>query len=332
VGADAGTALIAPDSFKGTLSAAEVAAALGHGFEQAGWSHDACPLGDGGEGTADALVAALGGERRRATVTDPIGRPVGAEYVLLADGTAIVEVAAASGLTLLADGERDPLRATSRGTGELIALAAKDAHEVLVAVGGSATNDGGAGALAAITDAGGIRGARLVCLCDVDTPWELASRTFGPQKGADPAAVAELEQRMDTAARALPRDPRGVARTGAAGGIAGALWATFDAELRPGAEHVCDVVGFEKRAAAAPLVVSGEGRLDATTTAGKVVAEVARRCRTAARPLHAVVGRDDSDERVRALLGLASIREAGTPAQLADAARAIAEAHPERIR
>jgi glycerate 2-kinase len=333
VGADPATALIAPDSFKGTLDAAAVAAALGAGFEAAAWARDACPLGDGGEGTSDALLAAAGGERVRAIVTGPIGQPIEAEYALLDDrGTAVVEVAAASGLALLTPEQRDPVGATSRGTGELIALAAHDAAEVLIAVGGSATSDGGAGALAALEDAGGIGSARLVCLCDVATPWELATRTFAPQKGADPETLAELEQRMETFALGLPRDPRGVPRTGAAGGIAGALWAVWNAELRPGAEYVCDAVGFDARAAAATLVVTGEGRLDQTTLEGKVVAEVARRCGEAGRPLHAVVGQDCSDDWGRGELGLASIHEAGSVAGLERAGHEIADLYSVRGR
>lgn len=323
--AQARTALLAPDSFKGTMTAAEVAAALGAGFESAGWRFDACPLGDGGEGTGAAIAAAVGGDWVEAVATDPLGRQVDAGYHLLAGGdVAVVEVAAASGLALLAPAERDPLVATSRGTGELIARAARDAAEVLIAVGGSATTDGGAGALAAIDDAGGIGSARLVCLCDVTTPWELSAPTFAPQKGADAAAVAELETRLERLAATLPRDPRGVPATGAAGGISGALWARFGAELCAGAEHVCDVAGFDARARAAALVVTGEGRLDATTMEGKVVAEVARRSRALGRPLHAVVGRDDSGDEVRAELGLASVREAGDETGLARAAAQIA--------
>ncbi|HSI79360.1 MAG TPA: glycerate kinase, partial [Solirubrobacterales bacterium] len=188
-------ALLAPDSFKGTLSAAAVVDALASGLESVGWELDRCPLADGGEGTAEALAARIGGRPVATDVHDPLGRPLRAAFTLL-DGppVAVVEVAAASGLALLDPDERDPEATTTRGTGELILAAARRAEQVLVAVGGSATNDGGEGAVAAIREAGGLGDVRLSCICDVLTPWERASATFGPQKGADPAAVERLER------------------------------------------------------------------------------------------------------------------------------------------
>jgi len=177
--------VLAPDSFKGTLTAPQVAAALAGPLEEAGYQVDRCPLADGGEGTADALLVARGGQLVEVDAHDPLGRAFGSSFALLGDGaTAVVETAAASGLALLAPGERDPERASTRGTGELIVAAARRAAEVLVGVGGSATTDGGRGALEAIAMSGGLGGARIICLCDVRTPWELAARTFGPQKGA----------------------------------------------------------------------------------------------------------------------------------------------------
>src|SRR4051812_21085827 len=205
--------LVAPDSFKGTFRAPEVAAAIGRGLEAAGLAPpDLCPVADGGEGTLEVLLTALGGETAASAVTDPLGRPVEAGFALIEDGaTAIVEMAAASGLGLVAPRERDAEAATSRGTGELIVAAvAAGAQVVLIAVGGSATTDGGAGAIAAIEEAGGLDGARLVVLCDVRTPFEQAAKVFGPQKGADPAAVARLTARLQAMAATLPRDPRGV--------------------------------------------------------------------------------------------------------------------------
>src|SRR6478735_8548176 len=163
--------LVAPDSFKGTFRATEVAAAIGRGLESAGLRPpDLCPVADGGEGTMEALLTALGGETAGARVHDPLGREVDAGFALLeGGGTAVVEGAQASGLGLVAEAERDAEAASSRGTGELIAAA------VLLACGGSATTDGGAGAIEALTEAGGLRGARLVCLCDVRTPFERAA-------------------------------------------------------------------------------------------------------------------------------------------------------------
>jgi glycerate kinase len=313
--------LAVPDSFKGTLSAVEVAEAIARGIEEAGGEADRCPAADGGEGT----MAALGGEPRTAPAHDPLGRRIEAEYAELADGAAVVEVAAASGLTLVESGERDPEAASSAGSGELIAAAIRaGAETVLVAAGGSASTDGGAGAIAAIEAAGGIGGARLEVLCDVRTPFERAAATFAPQKGADPAAAKRLEQRLDELAATLPRDPRGVAMSGAAGGLAGGLWAAFGAELRPGAGFVLDRLGFDRRIAAAELAITGEGRLDAQSREGKLVGEVAARCHDASRPAHAIVGENGLGREEGARLGLASVIEAGDPGAISAAAAAIA--------
>ena len=202
-------ALVAPDSFKGTLSAAEVAGAVAGGLRAAGREAVELPVADGGEGTMDVLLAALGGERREARVSDPLGRPVTAAFALLDDGaTAVVESAQASGLGLVAEGDRDAFAASTRGTGELIAAACEaGAATVLVTVGGSATTDGGRGALEALDEA--VVRPRLEVLCDVRTAWEDAARVFGPQKGADPAAVRKLEMRLD---HARPRGPEGPTR------------------------------------------------------------------------------------------------------------------------
>ena len=184
--------LVAPDSFKGTFSAPKVAAAIGRGLERAGlMPPDLCPVADGGEGTLDALLAQLGGELVAIEVQDPLGREIRAGFGLVEDGgTAIVEMASASGLGLVGEDERDAWAASTYGTGQLIAAAAQaGAQVILVAVGGSATTDGGAGALEAIADHGGLRGARIVVLTDVRTVFEDAPKVFGPQKGADPDMV-----------------------------------------------------------------------------------------------------------------------------------------------
>ena len=312
--------LLAPDSFKGTFSAPEVAAALAPPLERGGHAVDRCPLADGGEGTADALRGALGGRHVAADAHDPLGRPIGSSFVLLGDGSAVVDTAAASGLELIAPGERDPEAASTRGTGELIVAAARGAPLVLVGIGGSATTDGGAGALEAIAAAGGLGDARVVCLCDVRTSWESAADTFGPQKGAGPEAIARLARRLDDLAATLPRDPRGVPMSGGAGGRAGALWAAGGAALAKGAAFVLQTVGFDERLRRAGTVVTGEGRLDATTVAGKVVSRVSRLAQEAGVAVHAVVGQDATTSADRRALGLASIREASTAAELADAA------------
>jgi glycerate kinase len=277
--------LVAPDSFKGTFGAARVAEAIGSGLSRAGVEPDLCPVADGGEGTMDAL----GGRRVEAAVHDPLGSAMLASFALLADGRALVEMAAASGLGLLAEDERDPWTATTYGTGELIRAAVEaGAPEVLVAVGGSATVDGGRGALEALAGLD----ARIVVLCDVQTPWEQCAEVFGPQKGADAEMVRRLAERLDSYADSLPRDPRGVPMTGAAGGLSGGLWAGLGADLVPGAPYVLDVVGFDDRLRAADAVVTGEGKIDEQSVMGKIVGEIAGRARDAGKPVHAIVGQN----------------------------------------
>lgn len=315
--------LVAPDSFKGTMSALTVAEALTAGLTGAGADVVSCPLADGGEGTTAALHAAWGGELVRYSVAGPLGDLVEAE-LLLVGGRAALDTASASGLHLVPADRRDPLRASTFGTGQLIAAAvAAGAREVLVGVGGSASTDGGAGALAALDEAGGVGGAALTVLCDVRTPFELAAEVFGPQKGATPAQVAALTSRLHTLAGRLPRDPRGIRRTGAAGGLSGALWAVYGADLVSGADAVLDAVGFDERLSGVDLVVTGEGRLDAQTAQGKLVAVVAQRAARRGVPVVAVVGRRDLDDAGVRALGLREVVEAGDPQALEAAGAAL---------
>jgi glycerate 2-kinase len=307
--------LVAPDSFKGTFAAAKVAGAIGRGLERAGlMPPDLCPVADGGEGTLDVLLTQLGGELVAAEAGDPLGRPVKAGFALLEDGgTALVEMAAASGLNRVDEAERDPWAASTRGTGELIAAAvAAGAQVVLVAVGGSATTDGGAGALEAIAEAGGLRGARLVVLCDVRTPFEAAAKVFGPQKGADPDMVGRLTERLREQAKAFPRDPTGVPMTGCAGGLSGGLWAALGAVLEPGAPFVLDALDFDARMRASRAVVTGEGKLDQQTLEGKLVGEIGTRARQGGVPLHAIVGTDALDPFGKRIIDLQCVQTATT--------------------
>jgi glycerate kinase len=271
-------ALASPASLKGVLSAREAASALALGFREAGADADELPVADGGEGTVDALESALGGERRRARVGDPLGREIEAEWLALPDGTAVVEAAAALGLPLLAPGERDPLRATSRGLGELVVAALDDgADSLLVGLGGVATVDGGAGMLEVALAR--LRGARVVAACDVRNPLlgpEGAARVFGPQKGADAEAVEELERRLAGLAELAPYAM--LPGAGAAGGLGAAL-ASVGAELVPGGELVLGRIGFRERARAADVVVTGEGIVDRTTFGGKAPGAVVSACR-----------------------------------------------------
>jgi glycerate kinase len=195
---------------------------------------------------------------------------------------------------------------------------------VYLGVGGSATTDGGTGAIAAIRRAGGLGSASLVVLCDVRTPFEDAARVFAPQKGASPDDVARLTKRLNNYARRFKRDPRGVAMTGAAGGLAGGLWSELDATLVPGAEFVLDLIDFDRRMRASRAVVTGEGRLDQQSLNGKAVSEVATRARQAGVPCHAVVGQRELDSFGARVLDLQAVIEAGTPRQLAAAGRKLA--------
>jgi glycerate kinase len=318
-------ALVAPDSFKGTFSASEVAAAIAAGLRDAGREVEELPVADGGEGTMDVLLTALGGEKRTVEASDPLGRPVQAEFALIEEGrVAVVETAQASGLALVEEDERDAWSASTRGTGELIAAAVEaGAERVIVTVGGSATTDGGAGALEALSDAG-IR-VELDVLCDVRTPFEDAPRVFGPQKGADATVLKRLEGRLDTLASTFRRDPRGKPMTGAAGGLSGGLWARHDARLHHGASYVLDAVGFDERMRAAAFVVTGEGRIDSQTLEGKILGEVATRCRQSGVTCHAIVGSVGLEPFEQRILDLASVTEATTLDELRAAGRRLVE-------
>jgi glycerate 2-kinase len=320
--------LVAPDGFKGTFRATEVAAAIGRGLESAGLRPpDLCPVADGGHGTMEVLLTALGGETAAATVHDPLGRDIEAGFALIeGGGTAVVEMARASGLALLDRAELDAEAASTQGTGELI-LAAVDAgaQVVLVACGGSATTDGGRGAIEAIDEGGGLRGTRIVCLCDVRVPFERAAKVFGPQKGADPAAVKRLTKRLNDFAATLPRDPRGKPMTGCAGGLSGGLWAQYGATLEPGAAFVLRALDFDARMRAARAVIVGEGRIDDQTLQGKIAGEIATRARQAGVPCFAIVGSNGLDAFGARMLDLQRVIEATDLDAIAAAAASLVD-------
>ncbi len=302
--------LVAPDKFRGTLSAANAADAIAAGVRRAipDAVVDAVPMADGGEGTLDALVAALGGETREVTVSGPLGDPVRAAYAIVpsASGpTAVIEMARASGLVLLAR-RRDPLRASTRGTGELIAAAAAaGAPSAVVCIGGSATNDAGAGMAQALGVAlldergrelppGGaallrlaridatrldasVRVMRIVAATDVDNPLvgpSGASFVYGPQKGATADDVALLDRALRHLAAVVHHDlgidVRDLPGAGAAGGLGAGLIAFLGARLRPGVDVVMEAVRFRERLENADLVITGEGRFDEQSLRGKV--------------------------------------------------------------
>jgi glycerate 2-kinase len=233
------------------------------------------PVADGGEGTAEVLSSAFGGEWREAVVADPLGRRINARFLRISDGRAVIDSAEAIGLDLLAPRELDPIHASSRGLGELLAAAVADgARELLVGLGGSATVDGGRGlreVLSALP-------VPTVVACDVTNPLlgeRGAARAFGPQKGATPAQVEELERRL--AAMEELRPAAQIPGAGAAGGLGAAL-AALGAELVPGAGLVLDALRFRERIRGASLVVTGEGVVDRTTTAGKAPGAVFHMC------------------------------------------------------
>jgi glycerate 2-kinase len=261
--------LAAPDKFRGTLTAWEAAAAIAAGAERAGSSAVRLPLADGGEGTLEVL----GGGNRRTVVSGPLGEPVEAAWRLEDDGTALIEAALACGLTLAGGKERnDPLRATSRGVGELVATAAAEgARRIVVCVGGVASTDGGAGAVDAL---GAQPPVPLEVAYDVDTRFLDAADLFAPQKGATPEQVRILRERL------ARLDVPDVPGSGAAGGLAGGL-AAIGARLRPGFDLVAERVGFAERLGEADLVVTGEGFLDPTSFTGKVVGRVLEGARAA---------------------------------------------------
>jgi len=282
--------LCCPDKFRGSLTAAEAAAAMCRGVERAGLLAQALPLADGGEGTLDALLGSLPGTRLTTTVTGPDGRPVEAEWAALESGTAVVEMARASGLALVP--RNDPLTATTYGTGELIAAALDHGcRRVIVGVGGSATVDGGLGALDALSWS--LRNAEVLVACDVLTVFLDAPALFGPQKGASAAEIGLLEGRLAALAERFLAtqsiDVRELPGSGAAGGLGGGL-AAIGARLVPGFDVVADAVGFPAALAASAAVITGEGRVDLSTLSGKVVARVLAAARAAGRPAAVVAG------------------------------------------
>lgn len=332
--------VICPDSFKGSLSSIEAAEAIARGIKLAADSHPLdivkIPIADGGEGTVDALVAATGGEVRHLRVHDPIMREIDSFFGVVGDGsTAVVEMAAASGLVLLSDAERNPLAATTYGTGELLA-AAVDAGvtKIVIGIGGSATNDGGSGAMRALgarfLDKDGNElgqgGAALADLthidmsgfrfpldrvavevaCDVSNPLTGptgASAVYGPQKGATPDIVAQLDSALANYARVIQRDLGmdivSMPGAGAAGGLGAGLAAFLDARLRSGIDMVLDAARFDQAITSADLIITGEGRIDEQTAYGKTIGGILKRASEPGVPVVAIAGAVQGD--VRAL-------------------------------
>lgn len=288
--------LVAPDKFKGTASAAQVAGAIATAAAASGAVVTQQPLADGGEGTLEAL----GGANRTSTVSGPIGDPVEANWRLGRNRTAVIEMAEASGLQLVGGAEgNDPVAASTAGTGELIDIAVqRSARRIIVGVGGSATTDGGWGAVQALQPVQRLRGIELIVACDVRTRFLDAATVFAPQKGATKAQVELLRRRLQRLAQVYEQE-RGVDVTalpggGAAGGLAGGL-ASLGAELVDGFDVVADAVQLYESIEAADLVITGEGALDATSLEGKVVGGVCGLAADAGVPVLAIVGSVDAD-------------------------------------
>ncbi len=326
--------VIASDSFKGSLSSSEVAAAASEGFRAVFPECRVKCIGiaDGGEGTTAALMSALGGQTVEITVNDPLMRPVKASYGITEDGsTAIMEMSAASGLPLLDTHERNPLKATTFGTGEMIADAlGRGCRRILTGIGGSATNDAGMGMLSALgfrfLDAGGkvlegiganmrlvasvdcsgvpetVRQAEFIVACDVENVFcgrDGAAYVFAPQKGADGETVRVLDAGMENfaavTASVCGTDIRSVKGAGAAGGLGGAFLAYLGGRLVPGSEMILDAVHFDEAMDGAELVITGEGKIDAQTSMGKIPAAILKRAASRGIPVVAIAGCVDRD-------------------------------------
>lgn len=337
--------LIAPDSYKGSLTARQAADCIARAAGRI-WPAseiDCLPLADGGEGTAAILTQACHGRMVSCPVEDPLGRRISAEYGLLPDQTAVIEMASASGLMLLAEDERQPLAANTRGTGQLIADALRlGCRKIILTLGGSATNDGGMGALHALgvrfldndqhdlsprpdhlqkiqqIDLSQLlpqaRTVSLTILCDVDNPLlgpSGATAVYGPQKGVDarsaPLLEAGLKRLADCLRHAGCPERRNLAGAGAAGGLGFGLCSVLDGNLTPGLPVILDRVGFSDRLIKADLVVTGEGQLDSQSLQGKVVGGLAERCRLANRPMVVLPGSLSDDTEPLYNAGLSAI-------------------------
>lgn len=301
--------IVAPDKFAGTLSAGEAAAAIADGWARGrpGDRVARLPLADGGPGFLDALQSATAGRRHPVATTGPLGAPVTAHW-LEVDGTGYVEAAQACGLDLVAAGRRDPIAASTAGLSAVLAdLLQAGMSRAVVGIGGTATTDGGAGLVRALP--GWPAGIDLLVATDVDNPLlgpDGAAAGFGPQKGADPEQVAELEQRLAAWAAETGGDPQAPG-AGAGGGLGYGLMLLGGRRVS-GADLVVDLLLPVDRVAAADLVITGEGSLDWQSLRGKLVSAVARRCGEAARPCAVLAGRDSVGRREAAAAGIAEVR------------------------
>ena len=324
--------VLIPDSFKGTMSSRDICRIVAEEIYAQEPDAEVCaiPVADGGEGTVEAFLTAVGGQQVAVACTGPYGEPITACYGLLPDGTAVVEMAAAAGLPMVGE-NRDPERTTTYGVGQLIAHAvSRGARRIVLALGGSATNDGGCGAAAALgvrffngkgepfvpvgvtlkdiarvsTEgmAETLRRTPFMTMCDIDNPLcgpLGAAAVFGPQKGAGPTMVRRLDEGLrhlaEVIRRDLGRDVLELPGGGAAGGFGAGAAAFFASPLRMGIDVVLELTAFDEKAADADLIITGEGRLDSQSLRGKVVIGVARRAKALGIPAAALVGASETD-------------------------------------
>jgi len=337
--------LICPDSFKGCLSAIVAGNTIKKGMQKVlpHAQYTVLPMADGGEGTVDALLFAIGGKKYRAIVSDPLGRKIQAEYAILSDGTGVMEMASASGLPLLKQSERNPLITSSFGTGQLIKeMAKRNLTSILIGVGGSATVDGGMGMAMAIgvkfyskngkqlRQGGGFLGnlsnidisgidekikkIKITVLCDVKNPLTGkygASRVFAPQKGATEQMAKLLEKNLSHFAeiirKQLKKDIENVPGSGAAGGIAAGLMAFLDAKLVEGSRYIAEKLNLEKHMKNCDFVITGEGKIDGQTKFGKAILPVIETAKKFNVPVIALCGQKSSDAEILRKYGLTSI-------------------------
>ena len=346
-------AVLIPDSFKGTMTSAEIISIM---KERILHYYPECtvisiPVADGGEGSVDSFLTALGGEKIAIRTRGPWNDEIDSFYGMLPDGTAVIEMAASAGLPQVGD-RKDPSRTTTYGVGELILDAARHgARRLVIGLGGSATNDAGCGAAAAcgatfldedgnrFVPVGGtldriahidtstmescVKTLPITAMCDIDNPFygpTGAAAVFGPQKGADAEMVADLDRKMQKLASLMEKElginPQSIPGSGAAGGMGGGMKAFFSAEMQMGIDSVLDITGFEKLAKDADIIFTGEGKIDTQSLRGKVVIGVARKARKMKIPVIAIVGDigDDIDAAYdEGVSGIFSINRVAVP-------------------
>ena len=321
--------LVCPDSFKGTMTSFQVAHAISSGIRDAKFEAIEIPISDGGEGFLRVFMSSLPHKVYEARVTNSVGNQTSAKFITIEEGNcAVIETAQACGLQFARPSTEVSLTATTRGVGELIISAVKiGARKIILGVGGTATTDGGLGAINYIEEMGGLHGIDVVVLSDVTTAFEDAARIFAPQKGADGVAVRILSERLMSLSRRLPKNPYGVVGSGAGGGISGGLWAMYDAEICSGIEQVLKLINIDEIMAHSDLIITGEGRLDRESMSGKAVSGILEHAQSLGKPTWAFVGENKLRASEVADFGLAGVKIAKSIEELRLAGAELALNH-----